>query len=202
MVDKRASSELLEAAQQFDDELARFGRLVEAARTGPLNSQKHLQRAAHAFEQLGESEKRLGETAHALVAALQSARQKQESQALAIQGRAQEIEARTVVAGELIRRYGEVGQMASELNTLVLEITAKNTNGTSSPDGSVVPLLAELRGRMNVVAESAAGLVTAAKSADFDDIAHQADSMRQQIVAVGGKVAAIERALASRSAAS
>jgi len=43
MSEKRAPSDLLNAAQAFDDELAHFARLVEAARTGPLNSQKNLQ---------------------------------------------------------------------------------------------------------------------------------------------------------------
>jgi chromosome segregation ATPase len=200
MVDKRATSELLEAAEAFDDELARFGRLVEAARTGPLNSQKHLQRAARAFEEIAESEKRLGETAQSLVAALQSARQRQEVQALALQGRAQEIEARTTVAADLLVRYGAVGQKAGELNAIVLEIAAKKTNGSSEPDATIVASLAELRGKMGEVADGAAGLVAAAREADFEDIARQADSLRQQIVSVGQKVAAIERALAARSA--
>ena len=197
--DKGHHSDLLQAAEAFDDELARFGRLVEAARVGPLNSQKHLQRAAHAFEQISESEKRLGETAQALVAALQGARQEQEKQALALQGRAQEIESRTAVAADLLQRYGAVGQKAGELNSLVLEIAAKKTNGSSEPDASVISSLAELRAKMGEVADGAAGLVAAARDADFDDIARQADSLRQQIVSVGQKVAAIERALAARS---
>jgi len=52
---------------------------------------------------------------------------------------------------------------------------------------------------MGDVADSAAGLVGLAREADFDDIARQADSLRQQIIAVGQKVAAIERALAGRT---
>jgi chromosome segregation ATPase len=199
--EKLHTSKLLHAAAAFDEELARFGRLVEAARVGPLNSQKHLQRAARSFEEVGESEKRLGETAQALVAALQAAREEQEVQAKALQGRAKEIEARTAVAADLLQRYGQVGQKAGELNTLVLEIAAKKTNGSSEPDESIISSLAALRGRMGEVADSAAGLVSAAREADFDDIARQADSLRQQIVSVGQKVAAIERALGGRGAA-
>src|SRR6266566_9786708 len=199
--DKAQTSDLLRAAAAFDEELARFGRLVEAARTGPLNSQKHLQRAARAFEEVGESEKRLGETAQSLVAALQAARAEQEVQAKALQGRAKEIEARTAVAADLLERYGAVGQKAGELNTLVLELAAKKTNGSSEPDASIISALAALRARMGDVADTAAGLVSLAREADFDDIARQADSLRQQIIAVGQKVAAIERALAGRSTA-
>jgi hypothetical protein len=54
---------------------------------------------------------------------------------------------------------------------------------------------------MGEIADSAAGLVAAAREADFDDIARQADSLRQQIVAVSQKVESIERALAPRSTA-
>jgi chromosome segregation ATPase len=191
----KSQTPLLEAAAAFDEELARFGRLVEAARSGPLNSQKNLQRAAHAFEQVGESEKRLGDTAQALVAALQGARQQQEVQALALQGRAKEVESRTAIAASLLERYGMVGQKAGELNSLVLEIAAKKTNGSSEPDEALIASLAELRGRMGEVADTAAALVSSAREADFDDIARQADSLRQQIVAVSQKVASIERAL-------
>src|SRR6185295_1893078 len=97
--------------------------------------------AARAFEEIAESEKRLGETAQSLVAALQTARQKQEVQALALQGRAQEIEARTTIAADLLQRYGAVGQKAGELNAIVLEIAAKKTNGSSEPDATIVASL-------------------------------------------------------------
>jgi prefoldin subunit 5 len=100
----------------------------------------------------------------------------------------------------LLQRYGAVGQKAGELNALVLEITAKKTNGSSEPDDAVVAALAKLRERMGEVADIAGGLVASAREADFEDIARQADSLRQQISSVGQKVAAIERALSSRSA--
>src|SRR6266496_517697 len=111
-------SELVTAAEAFDDELARFARLAEAARKGPLNSQKSLQRAARAFQEISEAEKRLGEAAQTLVSALTEARQRQEQQALAIQGRAQEIEQRSGIAADLLQRYGAIGEKAAELNTL------------------------------------------------------------------------------------
>ena len=151
---------------------------------------------------MGEFEKRLGETAQTLVGALQSAKHKQEEQALVLQGRAEEIEKRSNIASDLLLRYGAVGEKAGEINALVLEIATKKANGTPEPDDAVVALLGQLRARMTEVADSAAALVAAAREADFDDIARQADSMRQQIVAVGGKVRDIERALAARSTTS
>ncbi len=191
-------SELVTAAEAFDDELARFARLAEAARKGPLNSQKSLQRAARAFQEISEAEKRLGEAAQTLVSALTEARQRQEQQALAIQGRAQEIEQRSGIAADLLQRYGAIGEKAAELNTLVLNIAAQGSNGGPVPPSTLLPALGELRTRMADVAEGAQGLTAAAREADFDDIARQVDSLRQQIVAADSKVAAIERTLANR----
>src|SRR6266508_5561136 len=139
MSSEKRASELVTAAEAFDDELARFARLTEAARKGPLNSQKNLQRAARAFQDISEADKRLGEAAQTLVSALTQARQRQDEQALAIQGRAQEIEQRSGIAAELLQRYGAIGEKAAELNTLVLSIAAQSSNGAPLPGVALLP---------------------------------------------------------------
>jgi len=97
---------------------------------------------------------------------------------------------------------GNIDTRARDLpDALVLDIAAKKPNGSSEPDEALIAALVELRGRMGEIAERAAGLVSAAREADFDDIARQADSLRQQIVAVSQKVASIERALAPQRSA-
>jgi hypothetical protein len=197
MVTEKRASELMAAALAFDEELERFGRLAEAARQGPLNSQKNLERAARMFDDIGESEKRLGEVAQTLVTALNAARQKQESHAVAIQKRADLIEQRTAAAAVLLQQYAAMGEKAAELNQLALAIAAKSADGQRN-DAELLPALGELRARMGEVAENAKNLVVAAREADFDDIARQADSLRQQITAADQKVAAIEKSLAAR----
>jgi hypothetical protein len=196
--EKRAVSELMAAALAFDEELERFGKLADAARQGPLNSQKNLERAARMFDDIGEAEKRLGQAAQTLVVMLNTARQKQESHALAIQKRAEQIEQRTAAASELLQRYGSMGEKAAELNQLALAIAAKSSGGERSDDTELLSSLAELRARMAEVADGAKSLVGAAREADFEDIGRQADSLRQQILAADGKVAAIEKSLAAK----
>jgi hypothetical protein len=196
--EKRPISELVAAAQAFDDELAHFGRLAEPARKAPLNSQKNLQRVARTFLEIGEAENRLGEAAQNLMAALTAARQRQEQQAQALQTRAQEFEQRSAVAADLLKQYGSIGEQAAEINALVQGMAAKKVNGTPGADETLLPALRELRARMAKVAEGAQNLTTAAREADFDDIARQVDSLRQQIVAAEGKVASVERTLANR----
>jgi hypothetical protein len=197
-MEKRPASELMAAALAFDEELDRFGRLAEAVGRGPLNSQKNLERAAHMFDDIGQAEKRLGEAAQALVTALNAARQKQETHAAAIQRRAALIEQRTATAAELLQRYGAMGQKAADLNELALGIAARSSNGGDGADSDLLGSLSELRTRMAEVAAGAGNLTAAAREVDFEDIARQADSLRQQIMAADGKVAAIEKSLAGR----
>ncbi|HMJ55902.1 MAG TPA: hypothetical protein VK540_27710 [Polyangiaceae bacterium] len=195
--DKAEASELMAAAATFDAQLARFADLAETARQGPLNSQKNLQRAARAFQEIGEAEKRLGVAAQDLVGALTSARRTQETQAQAIQERAQEIARRTAVAADLLKRYGAIGEKAAELNALVLDLAGKRS-GDGAVSGEVLTLLGQVRARLAEVLERAHNLVAAAREADFEDIAGEAQSLREQVTAADGKIASIERSLAAR----
>jgi len=185
------------AAATFDAQLARFSELAAVARQGPLNSQKNLQRAARAFQEIGEAEKQLGIAAQNLVAALTTARHTQESQAQAIQERAQEIARRTAVAADLLKQYGAIGEKAAELNTLVLDLASKKSDGAGA-NAELLPLLGQVRARLAEVLEGALRLVTAAREADFQDIAGEADSLREQVATADVKIAAIERSLAAR----
>jgi hypothetical protein len=195
--DKAQASELMAAAATFDAQLARFADLAEAARQGPLNSQKNLQRAARSFQEIGEAEKRLGVAAQDLVGALTAARRTQETQAQAIQERAQEIARRTAVAADLLKRYGAIGEKAAELNALVLDLAGKKS-GDGAVSGEVLTLLGQVRARLAEVLERAHNLVAAAREADFEDIAGEAQSLREQVTAADGKIASIERSLAAR----
>ena len=195
--DKTQASELMAAAATFDAQLARFAELAETTRQAPLNSQKNLQRAARAFQEIGEAEKRLGVAAQELVAALTAARHTQETQAQAIQERAQEIARRTAVAADLLKRYGAIGEKAAELNGLVLDLAGKKTEG-GAVGGEVLPLLGQVRARLGEVLERAHNLVAAAREADFEDIAGEAESLREQVTTADVKIASIERALAAR----
>ena len=195
--DKAQASELMVAAVTFDAQLARFAELAETARQGPLNSQKSLQRAARAFQEVGDAEKRLGVAAQELVAALTAARRMQETQAQGIQERAQEIARRTEMAADLLKSYGAIGEKAAELNSLVLDLATKKSNGAAG-GGEVLPLLGQVRARLAEVLDGSLHLVSAARKADFEDIAGEAESLREQVAAADDKIAAIERSLSAR----
>jgi hypothetical protein len=192
----KPNSELLTAAQTFDEELADFGRLAAAACRAPLDSQKNLQRAAHVFEEIGIAEKRLGKAAEVLVSELGLARKRQEEQADAIRGRAQEIEQRTTVATGLLERYSAIGEMAGELNNYIQALSQQPRDDSPEGRNALLLSLREARARMTDVIDKAAQLTTDAHSSDFEDIARQVDSLRQQVASAAEKVAGLERLIA------
>jgi len=195
-VEKSKPSELLAAAQAFDEELADFARLANVACRAPLDSQKGLQRVAQVFEDIGKAEKRLGRAAEVLVTELGLARKRQEEQAEAIRGRAQEIEQRTAIATGLLERYGAIGAMAGELNAYIQRLSQQPRDDSSNSQSSLLAALHEAHTRMGDVIEKAVALTADARSSEFDDIARQVDSLRQQVAAAAEKVAGLERLIA------
>jgi chromosome segregation ATPase len=202
MSNKKEPSSLLAAAEAFDAELARFGHLAEAARKGPLGSQKALERAAESLKEIADCEEQMQARAHALMAALGAARTQQESQAALVSARAEEVRQRTAVYAELLQRFQVLGQDAAELNGMGQRLsTRKRDAGANRSEGARDPELAaglrELSERMGVVAERAQALAAAARDADFEDVSRQADSLRQQLLAARNKVVLLHGSLAA-----
>jgi DNA repair exonuclease SbcCD ATPase subunit len=211
--DRDEASPLLAAAQAFDAELERFTHLTDTARQGRLDSQKALERAAEALAQIADCEEQMQLHARALMAALGTARELQESQAELASRRAEEVRQRTAVYGDLLKRFQALGTEAAELNSMGQRLSAqksKTTNKTTSEDAadggaggdgprelSLAAGLGELSQRMAEVAEHAQGLTATARDADFEDVARQADSLRQQLLAARNKVVLLHGTLAN-----
>lgn len=202
MTSKKDPSPLLAAAEAFDSELERFGHLAEGARKGALGSQKALERAAETLKEIADCEEQMQARARALMAALGTAREQQEAQAALVSERAEEVRQRTAVYGELLRQFQALGQDAVELNGMGQRLSAKKRDaGATGADMARDPELAaglhELSERMAGVAGRAQDLVTAARTADFEDVSRQTDSLRQQLLAARNKVVLLHGSLAS-----
>jgi DNA repair exonuclease SbcCD ATPase subunit len=201
--DRAEPSPLLAAAEAFDAELERFAHLTEAARHGSLGSQKALERAAEALKEIADCEEQMQAQARLLMAALGNAREQQEKQAALAAQRAEEVRERTAVYGELLERFKALGAEAAELNVMGQSLSARKREGAaaSGADAAKDPALAsglrDLSQRMSEVAEHAQGLMAAAREADFEDVARQAESLRQQLLAARNKVQLLHGSLAT-----
>ncbi len=196
-------SPLLAAAEAFDAELERFAHLTDAAGHGNLDSQKALERAAETLKEIADCEEEMQAQARALMAALGAARDQQEKQAALAAQRAEEVRQRTTVYGELLQRFQALGAEAAELNAMGQGLSARKregapaTNAEMARDPGLASGLRELSQRMSEVAEHAQGLLTAAREADFEDVARQAESLRQQLLAARNKVLLLHGSLAT-----
>ncbi len=196
-------SPLLAAAEAFDVELERFAHLTESAGRGNLDSQKALERAAEALKEIADCEEQMQAQARALMAALGAAREQQEKQAALAAQRAEEVRARTVIYGDLLGRFKTLGTEAAEMNAMGQNLSARKRDGAAASNAELAkdPALAsglrDLSQRMSEVAEHAQGLMTAARDADFEDVARQAESLQQQLLAARNKVMLLHGSLAA-----
>ena len=157
----------------LDRELQRFEDLSAEAARIKLTSEKNLERATQALSRAAESQDRIQGLVQKLVAAVGGSRERQESEASALLARAQEIAARRGQLAALLQRMGGLGQMAKEVQELL----------KSGPGN-----LDEVQQRMQKVADDAAEIGQAAQSHEMEDLARQAETVRQQVLSAKNKV--------------
>jgi len=167
-------SELSEAALSLDRELRRFADLADQAGRLKLNTEKNLERATEALTRAAESQDKINAHVQQLVAAVSVTRQKQESDAAALMKRAEEIAGRRKEFAEVLQRMAGLGVRAKEVQEALKA-------GAAAVD--------EVQSRMQRIADEAADIGRTALEKGMDDVARQAEGLRQQILAARNKVA-------------
>jgi chromosome segregation ATPase len=184
-------SELISAAEELDAGFRRFEQLSESVQKVPLNSQKNLNRASEMLAEIAAVGEGLQAQLGSVVAAISKFREKQEGQSGRIQKQAELIQERSRVLQGLMEEYRGLGDGARELNGQLQRISAATENG-----GDSTPLLGrlqEVEPSLERLVQTASTLVERAEGQGFGDIAHQADSLRQQLQAVRNKLNLLRR---------
>jgi chromosome segregation ATPase len=166
-------SALIAAAAALDDELVQFHDAVGAFDKLQLSSKKQLDRAAQALNELAESEQRLGAHVQALVQAVASTREGQNAEIDVIRKKAEALKTRSLEFQALIAQFELLGAGAAALN--------KKLQGD-------VPALDAVVVEVTALAGQAGTLNAAAREKGFDDVAHLADGLRQQLSALASKL--------------
>ncbi|RKG91767.1 hypothetical protein D7V97_41590 [Corallococcus sp. CA053C] len=192
-------SELVSAAQALDSELLRFEALAAQLQEAPLTSEKHLERASRTLKDLADLDDALRLRVGSLVQAITGVRNRQQTQADAVNARAQELQRRTEVFKDLLTRYGALGQSAADLNGRMQQFAAlrQQATRTAEEDAQLTAVFTSLQERMAEVAEEAATLATASEAEQFSDIARQADSLRQQLLSARNKLGLLHQSLSN-----
>jgi hypothetical protein len=167
-------SALAEAALALDRELRKFEDLAAQAARLKLSTEKNLERATEALTRAAESQDRIRLHVQELVSAVVATRQRQESDAASLMQRAQEIAARRKEFSEVLERMAGLGRMAQEIQEAL-------KGGAGAIEG--------IEPRMQQIADEAAAIARTAEEKEMEDVARQAESLRQQILAARNKIA-------------
>jgi hypothetical protein len=184
---KPDSSALTEAATVFDTELTTYTRLGELFVKTPLSSVKHLERANATLADIAACEERLQTAGQRLVQALATARDRQELLAKEVVSHVPVVQDRNKRLQELM---GELAGVATEVGGLNSIITQRGGNGeaTASPTAADAR---EVSTTVLALSTRAEQLATAAREAEFEELATQAHALHQKLQAIGKKLAMV-----------
>jgi uncharacterized coiled-coil protein SlyX len=178
----KSESPLVQAAAEFDEELAVYARLGELFLKTPLTTLKHLERANQTLGEIAECEQRLSDCGKRLIEALTGARQKQEQLSQSVVEYAPTVQARNVQLRELMTKMGELASDVQSVNTLVMGKNGDQQKESDKPD----PV--EISTKVLALSERADQLAATAREADFAELAEQAHALHQRLKAIGTKL--------------
>jgi chromosome segregation ATPase len=195
MAERKALPSLVAAATALDDELRAFDEIARQAREQRMNSQKTLSRTAAILTESVNARVRIEEGVRRLVTEIGQAQQRQEASVQVLVEVAAELEQRTKDRDALLARFAGLGASAASVNTMAVDLATRRQAGAGANE--LLELLRDIQGQMSSVSAEADALTEAAETDGWPEIARQADAVRQQVNAVKGKLAAVQRDLAS-----
>jgi hypothetical protein len=187
------------SATALDAELKRYLELAAAAIKIPLSSEKNIERAARAITEAAESEKRVLSQVQELVGAITTAREAQQASTEALNVHAAAVSQRREELAILLARFEKLGEVAKTLNVVIQRVAGYKAN-PFGPDAvgemdEMKKALADVETGMGTVATHAQTLATEATQASFEDLARQAESLRQTVLAAKNKLSLLQKAL-------
>ena len=186
--------DLTAAADALAEELSRYETLATGLARERLDSEKHLRRAAQALGELERSEERLGTRVATLVGAINEANARHATSAEAVRRQAIEIRRRGEVLGSLVERWKLLGEAAAQVNALV-----KTLRDHLPEAAGLAEALADVETQLTALAGEAERLGATAEGEGFADLARQAESLRQQLLSLHGKLRLLRQGSAERT---
>ena len=178
-------TELADAVAGFDHELAAYTRLGELFVEAPVGSVKQLERANTTLSEIAACEERLQAAAQRLVQALGAARARQEQLARDVVARVPVVRDRNRQLQELMSDLAGVATQVGALNTAIAGHRGDNGDPTQPPTAEAAR---DISTSLLALSERASELATAARDAEFEELATQAHALYQRLQAIGKKL--------------
>lgn len=186
---------IAEAASEVETAIRRYEEMVNAACKVRLSSEKNLARAARALGDAATSQERISESIGTLSRAIVAAQGRQQTANDRMAACALALQAKTVRFGEMMLELTSIGERSASINGL-LEKVAPRDGVTVEPEVYLRELEA-VKERLTEVIDRAKELERVALHEELRDVAKHADSLRQQLQSVRGKVASYTHARAN-----
>jgi len=170
----------------LDEELSNVEHLADSAARVPLSSRRNLEKAARTTTEAAEAQTRVGERIAALMAALTEVRVRNEATVQSLQARSDEIQKKGAELGKLLERFEAIGKEAREITTMAQSLSQPELTAEK---------LGELETRMAGIADGARALWQEAEDSGWSDVARDADSLRQQVLAAKNKLGLLAKRL-------
>jgi hypothetical protein len=197
MKSKKDEGPLVAAAAALEAEVLRWEAVVAEADRTEVSSDKALQRVRGALAECAAHEATLAGQLQAFVTAMQALQARQRACMEATVALASRMQARLASRTELLDRFGALGQRAGSINEPVATVM-DGLARKAAPEELLAPL--ELVAtRSDEVAADADAIARAAREAAWDDIAREAEGLKQQIQSVRNKVLVAHRNVAARA---
>src|SRR5687768_230688 len=177
----RPTSELVEAAQAFDDELHAYAQLAETLIKTPLSTMRQLERIHETLAEIGACEERLGVTSQRLAAAVTGTRDKQQELARQMIERLPTIKERNEQLRALMGEFEALGNEASALNARAAELKGATDQ---------IAATRELATQLEALASRAEQVAQRAREAHLEELASQAHALHQSLAAACKKLQA------------
>jgi hypothetical protein len=178
----KSDSPLVQAATQFDEELAIYARLGELFLKTPLTTLKQLERANQTLGEIADCEQRLSDAGKRLIEALTGARQQQEQLSKNVVDHAPTVQARNAKLRELMQAMSALAADVQSINTQVLQKNGDQQQDATQPDPG------DVSSKVLGLSERADQLATTCREADFAELAEQAHTLHQRLKAIGTKL--------------
>jgi argininosuccinate lyase len=200
-------SGLTGSAAGLDAELKRYVELATAAVRVPLTSEKNIDRAARAIAEAAEAEKRVLAQVQALVEAITVAREAQQASTDALNTHATSVAQRRAELDGLLARFAQLGEVAKTMNAAIQKVAGYKQNpydasAAAAETEEMKKALSQVEEGMTTVATHAQQLGAEATERSFEDLARQAESLRQQVLAAKNRLSLLQKTLPGSGGAS
>lgn len=185
-------------AERLLGDLRKLEDTIREAQRLEITSAKNLQRGRRLLEACSETEQRLAGHLQMLATAIQSTQERIAGCMEHTVDFSRRVAERAELRSVLLERLGGLGKRASEINEPVAAAVAAQAAGEAD-DASLLATVTEVVARTEGLLEEAADVAGEAREAEWNDIARDADGLRQQVQALRGKVLLLQRGLAERA---